>query len=153
MPDEQVTTTNGVAGEQQASESPAQSETVEKAQEAQSSEQSTEQSAGEAAVEKAQEEIRKLKLKIDGIEQEYSEEDVIKMAQMSAAAQKRFQEAAATRKQSEEFLNALKTDPLSVLSHPDIGVDVKKFAEDFLLKELEKAEMSPEQHPARLVHH
>lgn len=95
-------------------------------------------------VEKAEEVARKLKLKVDGIEQELPEEEVIKLAQMSKAAQKRFNEAAKMKKDSARFIEMLKENPLEVLNHPDIGVDVKKFAEDYLLKELEKQEMSPE---------
>jgi hypothetical protein len=93
------------------------------------------------AVEKA---ARKLKIKVDGVTEEYDEEDVIKMAQLSKASQKRFNEAAATKKEAAKILEKLKENPLEVLQHPDIGVDVKKFAEDYLIKEMEKAELSPE---------
>jgi len=87
---------------------------------------------------------RKLKLKIDGQESEYDEADVIALAQQSKAAQKRFNEASKMRKEAEQLIQMLKEDPRSVLEHESIGLDAKKWAEDLLLAELEKAELSPE---------
>jgi len=103
-----------------------------------------EETKTDGVVEAAEKVARKMKLKVDGVEQELPEDEVIKLAQMSKAAQKRFNEAAKARKEAAQFLDMLKKDPKAVLEHPDIGVDVKKFAEDYLLKELEKQEMSPE---------
>src|SRR5439155_16062490 len=77
---------------------------------------------------------RKLKLKVDGREEELPEEEVVKWAQMGRAAQKRFQEASEKRKQAEDFIRMLKEDPISVLSNPAIGVDFRKLAEEYLSK-------------------
>lgn len=88
---------------------------------------------------------RKLKLKIDGRDEELAESEVINWAQRGRSADKRFQEAAAQRKQAEDFLSLLKTDPEKVLSNPAVGVDLRKFAEDYLAKQLKKQQLTPEQ--------
>ena len=88
--------------------------------------------------------IRKLKLKIDGHEEEYAEEDVVKLAQMGRASQKRFQEVAEKRKQAEDFIKMLKENPISVLTNPAIGVDMRKLAEEFLHNEYKKEVLTPE---------
>lgn len=88
---------------------------------------------------------RRLKLKVDGRDEELDEGEVIKWAQMGRSAQKRFQEAAAARKQAEDFIKMLKENPLEVLRNPAIGIDVRKFSEEFLTKELQKETLSPEQ--------
>jgi len=93
------------------------------------------------AVEKA---ARKLKIKVDGVEEELLEEEVVKLAQLSKASQKRFNEAAKVKKEASELIALLKKDPRAVLEHPDIGIDSIAWAEDILLKEMEKAKMSPE---------
>lgn len=90
------------------------------------------------------------KLKADGEDFEFdaSNEEAIKREIMKArGADKRFKEAAATRQQAEQFFNMLK-DPSQlekVLSDPRIGVDVKKFAEELIWKEIENSQLTPEQ--------
>lgn len=74
-----------------------------------------------------------------------NEEEVKKYLQKALAADEKFQEAAQVKKWMEALVTALKTDPIAVLSHPDLGVDVKKMAEMILAKEIEEAQKSPEQ--------
>jgi hypothetical protein len=93
--------------------------------------------------------IRKHKLKIDGREEELPEDEVIKWAQLGRASQKRFQEASATRKQAEDFIQMLKTDPRKVLSDPSIGVDLRKFSEEYLSEQLKLESLTPEQRQIR----
>lgn len=88
---------------------------------------------------------RKLKLKIFGKEQELPESEVIRRAQLSTAAEKRLQEAHKQRSQAEEFYRLLKTDPRRVLTHPSIGVDLRKMAEEILAEELRAETLTPEQ--------
>lgn len=85
------------------------------------------------------------KVKVDGEEVEVTEDELLRGYQMRKASDKRFAEANQARKQAEEFVRLLKTDPTKVLSHPSIGHDVKKLAEDYLLQEMEKEMMTPEQ--------
>ena len=105
--------------------------------------------------------IRELQLKIDG--EEFSEElpfeipeehaEYLKQKlQLATVAQKRMQESAQSKKESEQlkeeftqFLIALKEDPESILGDPNIGVDLKALAEGIMAKELEEAQKPEEQ--------
>lgn len=100
---------------------------------------------------------RKFKLKVDGEEVEdeidlTNEQEIVKRLQLAKAAQKRMQEAAQYRKQIEEseqdiseFLEQLKQNPLAVLKHPDLGLDLRQVVESFLEEEVERSKMTPEQ--------
>ena len=105
-------------------------------------------------------EIRKMKLKIDGQEGEYDESEVVKWAQQGKSAAKRFEEAAAAKKeaaemkkQAEYFLNKLR-DPgqlEAILKDPAIGLDVKKWAEDYVWNHLQEEQLTPEERNKRAV--
>lgn len=94
------------------------------------------------------------KLKADGEEFDFdaSDEEAVKREIMKArGADKRFKDAAQQRHEAEQFLSMLK-DPKSlrkVLADPRIGVDVKKFAEDYLWEQIQEQKMSPEERAAR----
>lgn len=90
------------------------------------------------------------KLKIDKSEENYdfdpsNDEEVVKHLQMSRAASKRMAEAAELRKVAMDFIGELKKNPRKVLSDPNIGIDVKKFAQEILNEEMKELEKSPEQ--------
>lgn len=89
--------------------------------------------------------IKKYKVKIDGAESEVDEQELIRGYQLRKVSDSRLQEAMQARKQSEEFVRLLKDNPIQLLSDPRIGVDIKKLAEDFLLEEIKKEQMSPDQ--------
>jgi hypothetical protein len=61
------------------------------------------------------------------------------------ASDEKFQEAAFLRKNVEALMHELKTNPRAILSHPDLGIDIKKLAEEVLNDELKEMEMTPEQ--------
>lgn len=102
---------------------------------------------------------KKLKIKLDG--QEYDEElpfevdennkDQVEYLkrhlQMSKVAQKRMNEAALTRKQAEQFIQALQNDPMRILSNPKLMGEEKfqKIAEEFLARKIQEQMMSPEE--------
>lgn len=93
---------------------------------------------------------KKYKLKVDKDEEEvefdpHNDEEVKKLLQKGKSSDKRFQEAADVRKAALEFIDELKKNPRAVLSNPNIGIDVKKFAEQILNDELLELEKSPEQ--------
>ena len=90
-------------------------------------------------------EIRRMKLKVDGKEEECPEDEVIRRAQRVSASDKRFEEAAHIKKQAMELINRLKTDPRSILSDPALGVDVKKFAKQIVWEEIQDQMLTPEQ--------
>lgn len=89
--------------------------------------------------------LRKFKVKVEGQELEVPEDELISNYQLRKASDKRFQEAMQARKQSEEFIRLLKTDPVKVLNHPSIGLDAKKWAEEYLISEMQREMMSPEE--------
>jgi len=86
---------------------------------------------------------KKYKVKVDNEELEVDEDELVRGYQMRKASDKRFQEGLAARKQAEEFVRLLKTDPKKVLAHPSIGLDLKQFAEDFLLEQMQDEMMDP----------
>lgn len=93
---------------------------------------------------------KKFKFKVDGndIEEEIdlgNEEELTKRFQMGKAAQKRMQESAELRKAAEEFISMLRTNPRKVLSDPNLGVDLKKIAQEFLQEEIDNAGKTPQQ--------
>ena len=105
--------------------------------------QESEQKA-QAAIEK-----RKYKYKVDGqdIEEEYSDDEIKSQLALAKASTKRFQEAAATKKQSEQFLKMLRENPLEILNNEQV-MGQKKFrelAEEYLAKELQEQMLSPEE--------
>ena len=116
---------------------------------------------GETQAQKEARLIRELSLKIDG--EEFNEElpfeipeehaEYLKQKlQLATVAQKRMQESAQSKKESEQlkeeftqFLMALKEDPEAILGDPNIGIDLKALAEGIMAKELEEAQKPEEQ--------
>jgi hypothetical protein len=90
-------------------------------------------------------EIKKYKVKVDGKDTEVTEDELIRGYAHATAANRKFQEAAMSRKQAEEFIGMLKTDPIKVLKDPRLGHDARKLAEEFLVAEMQKEMMTPEQ--------
>lgn len=94
------------------------------------------------------------KLKADGEEFEFdaTDEENVKRAIMKVrGSEKRIEAATKAQRQAEEFLSSLK-DPSrlrEVLSDPRIGVDLKKFAEDYVWEQIQEEQMSPEQKAQR----
>lgn len=92
---------------------------------------------------------KKYKVKIDGQDLEVDESELLSGYQSTKAAQQRFNEAARMRKQAEEFVKILKTDPKRALTHPGIGVDLVSFARDVLAEQLEEEMLSPQEKELR----
>ena len=105
--------------------------------------------------------IKTLKLKVNGKEIEESlpfeipaehAEYFKKQLELAKAGHLNMQEASKIRKEAEQYqtdmrelLIALKEDPESVLSHPNLGIDLKEFAKKIIQREVENASKSPEQ--------
>lgn len=90
-----------------------------------------------------QPEARKMKLKIDGKDVEMLESEVISRATKAAAADQRFDEAARMRKEAEQVLQFARENPTEFFKKT--GMNARDWAEQFLLKEIEREQMSPEQ--------
>lgn len=85
------------------------------------------------------------KLKVKGKEIEVDENKYHEFAQKGAAATETWQEAARLKREAESFWKALKENPRAVLSDPNLGIDLKKVAEDLIWEELQEAKLSPEE--------
>jgi hypothetical protein len=88
-------------------------------------------------------EKRKYKYKVDGeeLEEEVTDDDIIKALQLSKAAPKRFKEAADTRDKMLRLYEEGKKNPLELLK--TLGVNPREFAERYLY-EIYKEEELPE---------
>jgi len=106
--------------------------------------------ASKAEKQEAKQLLKKYKLKVDGREEDFeidlnNDEEVRKHLQMSKVGNKRMQEKAELEKGMGKFFDLLKADPESVLSHPEIGVDLKEFAQRILDKQSLEDAKTPEQ--------
>lgn len=100
----------------------------------------------EKAIEKR---LKKLKLKVDGKEEDVeldldNDEELIKHLQLSKMGQKRASEKAQLEKDLSSFLDALKSDPFSILEQ-ELGLNKEKLIEDYINQQIEAAKKSPEQ--------
>ena len=95
-------------------------------------------------------ETKKFKVKVDGSEQEVSEQELIANYQKAQASQKRFQEAAQLKQEAQQQMEALKfarENPIEFFRAT--GVNAKEFAERVLLQELEESMLSSEEKELR----
>ena len=77
---------------------------------------------------------RKFKVKVDGKEIEVTEQELISGYSLNKTSTQRMQEAAAVKKQAETFIKMLRENPMKVLQNPNLGVDARKFAEEYLIQ-------------------
>lgn len=106
--------------------------------------------SGEKLTKKEEKALKEYKIKVYGKEKSVkfdpsNDEEVVKYLQKAEASDLKFAEANELRKAALEFIDELKKNPRKVLSDPNIGVDIKKFAEEILNEELQEMEKSPEQ--------
>lgn len=95
---------------------------------------------------------KKYKYKVDGNEVEeeidFSDEENIKQKlSLAKAAQKRMQESAKVKKEAEQFIKALKENPLEILQDERLmgSAKFREVAEAFLAKQLQQEMLTPEQ--------
>lgn len=74
-----------------------------------------------------------------------NDDEMRKYLQKAMAADEKFQEAAMTRKQAEQLVDMLRTNPMAILKHPELGLDIKQLATQILNEELEEMAKTPEQ--------
>lgn len=109
--------------------------------------QSPAQPPGGAVATAAPQEVRKMKLKLDGRDVELPESEVIAGYQRESVANQRFQEAAQMRKEAEQILQFAKQNPKEFFQKT--GLNARQWAEEYLIQELQTEAMSPEQRKAR----
>ena len=97
-----------------------------------------------------QAEIQKVKLKLDGADLELPMDQVVKLAQMSGSAQKRWMEAAAEKKKAEDVMAYIKTNTKDALAR--LGIDLRKFSEDTLTEIIKQEQETPQAKELREAH-
>lgn len=106
--------------------------------------------ASKAEKKAAQKQLKKLKIQVDGeedeIEYDPNDEDFMrKQVQLARMGQKRAQEKALIEKEVLQFIEDLRKNPRKALSDPAIGMDLKAFAAQIIEEEIENSKKSPEQ--------
>jgi len=102
--------------------------------------------ASKEEVEKAKQSLKKkYKLKVDGeeLEEELSDEDIVRELQLAKKARKEIQNSTNLKKEVESFLETLRKNPAAVLSDPLIGLDPIEFAQQILSQKLEEEAKDP----------
>lgn len=94
--------------------------------------------------------IKKYNLKVNGKDKDVefdlsNDKEIQKMLQKAMASDEKFQEASSVRKQVEQLIHDLKTNPLAILKHEALGIDYKTLAQQILNEEIEDMSKSPEQ--------
>jgi len=92
---------------------------------------------------------RKYKVKVDGLESEVDEAELINSYQKGRSADKKFQEAADLRKQLETFVENVKADPAQLLEQ--LGHNPKEWARNLLLAEIEAEEQEKDPNLKRIA--
>lgn len=82
-------------------------------------------------------------VKVNGEEIEVSQDELIRGYSTNKAAQEKFREADAMRKQAEKFVEMLQEDPAYVLEQ--MGMDVRSLAEHYLAERLQYESLSDEE--------
>ena len=72
------------------------------------------------------------------------EEKLKMLVQKGLGADEKFQHSAKVEEMMKNFVHLLKTDPAKALRHPLIGHDMRKLAEEYLAKEIEREQMDPD---------
>lgn len=93
---------------------------------------------------------RKFSLKVNGKSRDIeldldNDQEIEKYLQKAMAADEKFQEAAVTRKQAEQLVEMLRTNPKAILKHPDLGLDIQKLAHEIINEQIEDMSKTPEQ--------
>ena len=89
---------------------------------------------------------RMLKLKLEGKDVELPESEVIGYAQQGKVATQRFEEASRMKKEAEQLMAFAKANPTEFFQKT--GMNARQWAEEYLLGELQREAMSPEQKKA-----
>lgn len=99
----------------------------------------------EAETEEKPEEAEKYELTVNGEKVEYdpsNKDENIKWIQMGMSAHQKWKEAADMQKQSNQFIQALKSNPRDILENPALGIDMVSLAEEVLYERLEEEGLS-----------
>jgi predicted house-cleaning NTP pyrophosphatase (Maf/HAM1 superfamily) len=106
--------------------------------------------ASSAEKKAAEKRIKEFEIKAYGKAQKLSldldnDDEIKKYLTKAASFDKASQEAAEIRKAATEFIEELRKNPRKILSDPNIGLDLKEFAQQIINEHMEEEAKSPEQ--------
>lgn len=106
--------------------------------------------SGEKLTKQEQKTLKEYKIKVNGRDEVVkfdpsNDEEVVKHLQKARASDSKFAEANEVRKAAMEFIEELRKNPRKVLTDPNIGIDVKKLAEEIINEQIADMEKTPEQ--------
>lgn len=91
-----------------------------------------------------------VKIKVDGEESEVEINELRRKAQRAIAADKRFEESARIKKESEAFRSKLKEKPIDALLEAGVEkAELQKVMENWLLERIEEAQLDPKEKEIR----
>lgn len=108
------------------------------------------EASGEKLTKKEENKLKEYSLKVNGKDKSFkidtsNDEEMKKYFQKALASDESFQQAAEVRKAAMQFIDELRKNPRKVLNDPNIGVDLKKLAEEIMNEQLQDMEKTPEQ--------
>lgn len=90
--------------------------------------------------------VRKYKLKVNGVDEEVDEAEVVRRAQKVTGIEKKAEEAAKKHKTATEFFRLMKENPVEFAKRAkEIGMDPEAFAVEIINSKLKYEQMTPEQ--------
>lgn len=101
------------------------------------------------AAQEATEAVRKYKVKVDGVDQEVDEAELLRGYSHQKAANKKLQEGLAARKQAEQFLSMMKDKSTLFDTIQKLGHDPRALAEEYLAQLLQDEMMDPREKELR----
>lgn len=118
--------------------------------EAKAEELQAKKAEGEKLSKTEEKQLKEYKLKINGKDKSFkldlsNDAEMQKYLQKAMASDESFQQAAEVRKAAMQFISELKSNPRKVLTDPNIGIDLKKLAEEIMSEQLQDLEKTPEQ--------
>jgi hypothetical protein len=96
----------------------------------------------------AAEQLRRWKLKTDGVEEELDEAEVIRRAQRAGSADKRYEDAARMRQQAEGLVRAIQDDPVDLALRVHGPEKIREMFEKYLVAQIQREQMSPAEREA-----
>ena len=105
----------------------------------------TEQAAQPDLSDMTSKQIEDWVLKVNGREVKVTADEAKRRLQMEMAAEERFKQASEQSKLVQQFVDTLKSDPMSILTNPELGINFRELAEDYLSKQIQREMLPPEQ--------
>jgi hypothetical protein len=97
---------------------------------------------------KVQQAEQKYKVTVNGQEKEVALQELQQAYSLAEGSRQKLQDAAAYRKQAEDFIGMLRKDPRSILMNPKLGIDFDSLAREHMIQRSKEAVMTPEQKAA-----